>query len=135
MTTPDQLKHLSAAEEFFQLLEVPYDPAVLNVARLHILRRMGEYLRRDGLVDADDAAARALCRAHLERAYTDFVQSSPLNERVFKVLKDAIRPSCASLVHLLPPSNPDAQAGWQSGRSGVLQAPASHRASSGNETG
>ena len=100
MTVLNQLKHLSAAEEFFQLLDVAYDPSVLNVARLHILKRMGEYLRRDTLAGADDEQARGLCRAHLERAYGDFVKSSPLNERVFKVLKDAVNPPSAPLVPL-----------------------------------
>jgi nitrogenase-stabilizing/protective protein len=98
MTVWNQLKNLSAAEEFFDLLNVAYDPAVLNVARLHILKRMGQYLRQDALAESDDDTARGLCRAHLERAYADFVKSSPLNERVFKVLKDAVNPPSAPLV-------------------------------------
>ena len=88
MTVVEQLMNLSAAEEFFQLLNVPYDPAVLNVARLHILKRMGEYLRRNKLADGENA--REACRAHLERAYHDFVESSPIEQRVFKVHKEAI---------------------------------------------
>jgi nitrogenase-stabilizing/protective protein len=100
MTVFDQLSNLSAAEEFFDLLEVPYDPAVLNVARLHILRRMGEYLRKNALVGADEETARALYRAHLERAYSDFVDSSPLEQRVFKVLKDAVTPPPTPLVQI-----------------------------------
>lgn len=92
MTVLDQLRKLSTAEDFFAFLGVPYDPTVLNVARLHILRRMGEYLRRDTLETACDVHARELCRAHLERAYTDFVESSPLEQRVFKVLQDAVKP-------------------------------------------
>jgi nitrogenase-stabilizing/protective protein len=65
------LKKLSSAEDFFHALGVAYDPAVLNVARLHILKRMGAYL---------------------ERAYEDFKASTPINERVFKVHKDAVAP-------------------------------------------
>ena len=110
MTILNQLKNLSAAEEFFQLLNVSYDPAVLNVARLHILRRMGEYLRRDTLADTDDDTARGLCRAHLERAYADFVKSSPLNERVFKVLRDAVNPPSAPLVPLSALTRSDREA-------------------------
>jgi len=99
-----QLSQLSSAEEFFDALEVPYDPAVVNVARLHILRRMGTYLRAndpDGAqIEAlDDTAARAACRAHLSQAYNDFVRSSPIAERVFKVHQDAVKPA-------VPPAKP-----------------------------
>lgn len=100
MNVLDQLRNLSAAEEFFAILDVPFDPAVLNVARLHILKRMGEYLRKNALTSADDETSRALCRAHLERAYIDFVESTPLEQRVFKVLKDAVTPPAAPLVQI-----------------------------------
>lgn len=85
------LAQLSAAEEFFVELGLPYDPKVVNVARLHILRRMGEYLHRQDFAGMDDAAIRAACRAHLEAAYQDFVRSSPIEQRVFKVHKDALK--------------------------------------------
>ena len=39
-----RLKGLSSAEDFFATLGVAYDERVLRVARLHILKRMGEYL-------------------------------------------------------------------------------------------
>ncbi|MDD3446129.1 MAG: nitrogenase stabilizing/protective protein NifW [Zavarzinia sp.] len=100
MTMLDTLKGLSAAEDFFSVLGVPYDPAVLRVARLHILRRMGEYLSREDLTDLTDAAVTERARADLERAYGDFVASSPLEQRVFKVLKDAVRPSRRAFVPL-----------------------------------
>jgi nitrogenase-stabilizing/protective protein len=84
MTVLEQLSKLSSAEDFFRFLDVAYDPAVLNVSRLHILKRMGEYLRQ-AAPEADESAARACFRALLERAYLDFVHSSPIAERVFKV--------------------------------------------------
>jgi len=90
MTVVNQLRNLSAAEEFFQFLGVAYDPAVLNVARLHILKRMGDYLRKNSLEHDDEEGVRQACRAHLERAYQDFVESSPMEQRVFKVHKEAI---------------------------------------------
>jgi nitrogenase-stabilizing/protective protein len=104
MTVLEQLSKLSSAEEFFHFLDVPYDPAVLNVARLHILRRMGDNLRKSTW-EPDETKARAYFRAHLERAYLDFVHSSPMKERVFKVHQDAIRPKAAPLVHLSIPNN------------------------------
>ncbi|ACI51335.1 nitrogen fixation protein NifW [Gluconacetobacter diazotrophicus PA1 5] len=88
----DELRGLSAAEDFFRTLGVKYDAEVLNVARLHILRRMGTYLSQAEL-EPDEDAARAQCRAQLQRAYDDFTRSTPIAERVFKVHRDAVRPS------------------------------------------
>jgi len=108
MTVLEQLAKLSSAEDYFRFLAVPYDSAVLNVARLHILRRMGDNLREAGM-EPDEEKARAYFRAHLERAYQDFVKSSPIKERVFKVHKDAIRSPGSPLVRLsIPENGPDA---------------------------
>ena len=104
MTVLEQMAKLSSAEDYFRFLSVPYDPAVLNVARLHILRRMGDNLRESGQ-EPDEGKARAYFRAHLERAYLDFVKSTPIEERVFKVHKDAIRSSVPPLVRLSIPGN------------------------------
>jgi len=84
----DKLKRLSSAEDFFAALGVAYDEAVLRVARLHILKRMGQYLASDELDGLPDAVAAARAKATLQRAYADFERSSPLAERVFRVLKD-----------------------------------------------
>jgi len=91
-----QLNKASAAEEFFTLLEVDYDPKVVNVARLHILRRMGQYLAGEDFASATDAVVAERCKSVLERAYADFVASSPIDQRVFKVLKDAVAPQTKS---------------------------------------
>ena len=87
-----QLNEASAAEDFFALLGVEYDPKLVNVARLHILRRMGQYLAGEDFAGAPDADIAERCKAVLERAYADFVASSPIDQRVFKVLKDAVAP-------------------------------------------
>lgn len=96
MSLLDRLQSLSSAEDFFALLDVPYDEAVLRVARLHILRRMGQYLKGsalEGEMDCgDEAALFTLCRDHLQQAYADFVASSPIAERIFKVHQEAIAP-------------------------------------------
>jgi nitrogenase-stabilizing/protective protein len=83
-----RLKGLSSAEDFFATLGVAYDEQVLRVARLHILKRMGEYLVGDDLEGLPDAVAAARAKSVLERAYSDFQSSSPLAQRVFKVLKE-----------------------------------------------
>jgi nitrogenase-stabilizing/protective protein len=95
-----KLKKLSSAEDFFEGLGLTFDPAVLAVARLHILKRMGEYLSGDDLEGLPDRVVIARCRSYLERAYEDFAKSSPLQQRVFKVLKEAVAPREAPFVPL-----------------------------------
>ena len=85
-----QLNEASSAEDFFALLGVDYDPKHLNVVRLHILRRMGQYLVSEDFAGLPDTIVAERCKAVLEQAYADFLTSSPLDQRVFKVLKDAV---------------------------------------------
>jgi nitrogenase-stabilizing/protective protein len=106
MSVIDQLGQLSAAEEFFIFLDVPYDGAVVQVARLHILRRMGQYIKGsqiDGAFEGlSDSEIHALCRTHLEQAYQDFVKSSPIQERLFKVHKEAVEPKAEPAKPFVP---------------------------------
>lgn len=95
-----RLKAFSSAEDFFAGLGVPYDIAVLATARLHILKRMGQYLAGDDLEGLPDRVVIARARTYLERAYQDFVTSTPLKERVFKVLKEAVEPKREGFVSL-----------------------------------
>jgi len=88
-----QLQQASSAEDFFTLLGVEYDVKHVNVVRLHILRRMGQYLVSEDFDGLSDEAVRERCKTVLEQAYADFVEKSPLDERVFKVLKDAVKPA------------------------------------------
>jgi nitrogenase-stabilizing/protective protein len=96
----DQLKRAASAEEFFTTLGVDYDPKVVNVARLHILKRMGQYLASEDFEGLSNCAVTERCKAVLERAYADFVASTPLDQRVFKVLKDAVSPKRGAFVPL-----------------------------------
>jgi nitrogenase-stabilizing/protective protein len=88
----DTLNKASAAEDFFALLGVDYDPKILSVARLHILRRMAQYLASEDFDGVADEVVTERCKSVLARAYADFVASSPIDQRVFKVLKDAVAP-------------------------------------------
>ncbi|MBB4265947.1 nitrogenase-stabilizing/protective protein NifW [Roseospira visakhapatnamensis] len=76
-----RLKSLSAAEEFFEALDVAYDPRVLAVSRLHVLKRFREYLI--AYEDPDET----ILRDCLRRAHEDFVQSDARRERVFAVFR------------------------------------------------
>jgi nitrogenase-stabilizing/protective protein len=86
MSLQDDLTELESAEDFLDYFHLPYDPAVVHVNRLHILQRFHDYLAdaRPAMPEQDEPQ-RAVYRKLLERAYQDFVESSPLQEKVFKV--------------------------------------------------
>lgn len=91
------------AEDYFALLDVPFDPHLLQVNRLHVLRLFGRdlhaFLRTgpgneignaNGNADADDdgAAAADRLRAALAAAHDAFTDATALDHRLFKVLRD-----------------------------------------------
>lgn len=79
------LEELSSAEDFLDYFGIAYDPAVVHVNRLHILQRFHDYL--DGVERMPDTEAekRSIYAGMLNSAYTDFVRSDALTEKVFKV--------------------------------------------------
>lgn len=84
------MQHLGSAEEFLDYFAVPYDRAVVNVSRLHILKRFNQYLAQKGGVDQlEPASAYTVCRELLAHAYNDFLNSSGIQEKVFKVFQAA----------------------------------------------
>ncbi len=84
-----QLKALSSAEDFLQYFGVPFDQQVVNVSRLHILKRFFQYLRQQNLAAQGDAVGLFTeYREQLVKAYADFVTSTPAQEKVFKVFQD-----------------------------------------------
>jgi nitrogenase-stabilizing/protective protein len=85
-----RLQKLSTAEQFLDFFAIPFDQAVVNVSRLHILKRFQQYLQREtDLALLDDGVLFLRYRGLLVQAYDDFLRSTPARERVFKVLRDA----------------------------------------------
>ena len=89
--TLNSLSALSAAEEFFDYFALTYDPAVVQVNRLHILKRFNQYLRtcEPAVTELPAEAQFPHCRGLLLRAYEDFIRSTPAKEKLFKVFQDA----------------------------------------------
>jgi len=84
-----QLKALSSAEDFLQYFGVPFEQSVVNVSRLHILKRFFQYIRQENLLaQTNEVDIYTLYRAQLVKAYADFVISTPAQEKVFKVFQD-----------------------------------------------
>ena len=89
-TVLGKMSQFSAAEEFLDHLGVDYDRAVVDVNRLHILKRFQQYM---GTIPPPSELAEDGLRTHyrdlLARAYGDFVHSDAATEKVFKVFQDA----------------------------------------------
>ncbi|MCX8017285.1 MAG: nitrogenase-stabilizing/protective protein NifW [Rhodocyclaceae bacterium] len=102
----DDLAQLESAEDFLDYFAIDYRPTVVQVNRLHILKRFHDYLEghRQRVGEPDQAVYRSL----LARAYEDFVHSDAYTEKVMRVHQKA-----AGLAHVsvgsiqrrrLPPS-------------------------------
>lgn len=86
----DALEELVSAEQFLDYFDIPYEASVVHVNRLHIMQRYHDYLQQSAALlaeDCSDAARRDVYRQLLARAYTDFVHSDALTEKVFKVFQ------------------------------------------------
>ena len=79
-----ELEELSSAEDFLDYFGVAYDPAVVQVNRLHILQRFHDYLAQV-TEPADETGRREVYRDLLQSAYQDFVVSDARSEKVFRV--------------------------------------------------
>lgn len=84
-----EMGRLSSAEEFLDFFGVEYEQCVVNVHRLHILKRFRQYLACHVSGGNVEKEIKAEYRALLERAYADFVRSNARTEKVFKVFQDA----------------------------------------------
>ena len=83
-TFVDQVQRLfSGVEPILMVTDPPYgvdyDPKIVNVARLHILRRMGQYLAGEDFTGIADETVAERCKTVLERAYgmADLERSVP----------------------------------------------------------
>lgn len=89
----EAMDDLVSAEDFLEYFAVPYEPAVVQVNRLHILQRFHDYLARQAPnLPPEEDARRGIYRLWLERAYLDFVHSDSLTEKVFAVFQNTPQP-------------------------------------------
>jgi nitrogenase-stabilizing/protective protein len=84
-----RIQNFSAAEEFLDFFGIEYQPDVVHVNRLHILKRFNQYLGRTPITDdMDETTAWDTCKKLLAQAHDDFVSSSAAQEKVFKVFQE-----------------------------------------------
>ncbi len=83
-----EFERLVDAEEYFQFFDLPYDPKVVNVNRLHILQKFSNFIKSIDSDSLNEAELLDRYRIALQQAYDTFQASSPLDEKLFKVFND-----------------------------------------------
>ncbi|MDZ7954650.1 nitrogenase-stabilizing/protective protein NifW [Nostoc sp. DedQUE09] len=88
--TIDEFKKLVDAEEFFQFFNMPYDLEVVNVNRLHILKKFSQYMQEidDNSPDLSEEERLNQYSLALQKAYQVFIESTAHEQKLFKVFND-----------------------------------------------
>jgi nitrogenase-stabilizing/protective protein len=78
------------AEQYFEFFNLPYDPQIVNINRLHILRKFSEYMQNINAASTASSEADRLeeYQAALEEAYSVFLTSNSLEQKLFKVFQN-----------------------------------------------
>ncbi len=82
-----KFQKLKEAEEYFDFFQIPYDQKVINVNRLHILKKFSQYIQEIERNYTDLSPKDKLtkyCEA-LQKAYQVFLESTPYEQKLFKV--------------------------------------------------
>ncbi|KLL12566.1 hypothetical protein FrCorBMG51_04340 [Protofrankia coriariae] len=83
-----RFRQCATAEDYFQALDVPFDPKVVAVNRLHILRHFSRAVARTDAENPAPGERLAAYRAALVASYEAFTTAGALDHRLFKVLAD-----------------------------------------------
>ncbi|MEH2302305.1 MAG: nitrogenase-stabilizing/protective protein NifW [Nostoc sp.] len=88
--TIDEFNKLVDAEEFFQFFNMSYDLEVVNVNRLHILKKFSQYIKQidDQSLDLSQEERLNQYSLALQKAYQVFIESTPHEQKLFKVFND-----------------------------------------------
>ncbi|MBW4426572.1 MAG: nitrogenase-stabilizing/protective protein NifW [Nostoc desertorum CM1-VF14] len=88
--TIDEFKKLVDTEEFFQFFNMSYDLEVVNVHRLHILKKFSQYMQEidDNSPDLSQEERLNQYSLALQKAYQVFIESTAHEQKLFKVFND-----------------------------------------------
>lgn len=84
--TLTEFNQLHNAEDYFEFFDLPYDPQIVNINRLHILRKFSQLMAEVDPTLSDGQKLEAYRHA-LENAYAVFLTSSSVEEKLFKVFQ------------------------------------------------
>lgn len=83
-----EFERLVDAEEYLHFFGLPYDPQFVNVNRLHILKKFSNFIKSIDPTGLSETELLDRYEIALQQAYNTFNDSSPLDEKLFKVFKD-----------------------------------------------
>lgn len=82
-----QFNQLKDAEEYFHFFGIEYDPHIVNVNRLHILRKFSKFIQDVDSSQPDPEVLAAYAES-LQSAYSVFLTSTSVEQKLFKVFHD-----------------------------------------------
>ena len=84
--TVAQFNQLHDAEEYFEFFGLAYDGQIVNINRLHILRKFSQLMAAVDETLPEDQKLQTY-REALQSAYQVFLTSSSVQEKLFKVFQ------------------------------------------------
>ena len=78
---------MTDAEQYFEFFELDYDAQVVNINRLHILKKFSQSLEEidNKFVEAAEAEKLSFYREALETSYATLQTSNAIEQKLFKV--------------------------------------------------
>jgi len=85
--TLSEFRKLTDAEQYFEFFDLDYDPQVVNINRLHILKKFSQSLEEidNKFVEAAEAEKLSFYREALETSYATLQTSNAIEQKLFKV--------------------------------------------------
>jgi nitrogenase-stabilizing/protective protein len=85
--TLGEFQKLTDAEQYFEFFDLAYDPQVVNINRLHILKKFSQSLEEidTKFVESPEAEKLSFYREALENSYATLQTSNAIEQKLFKV--------------------------------------------------
>jgi nitrogenase-stabilizing/protective protein len=86
----NKFSKLVDAEEYFEFFQLPYDQQVVNINRLHILKKFSQYMQEidETYSELNNTEKLNQYRLALDKAYQVFLESTPYEQKLFKVFNE-----------------------------------------------
>ncbi|MBF1999416.1 MAG: nitrogenase-stabilizing/protective protein NifW [Synechococcales cyanobacterium C42_A2020_086] len=80
-----EFNQITDAEQYFEFFDLPYDPSLVNINRLHILQKFSNLIKTLDTSGMNEAEKLQEYKFALQQAYEVFLVSNSLEQKLFKV--------------------------------------------------